>query len=437
MAARIETFGRAEPRLPRRSAAIADALAAFSQARAGAGEFLAHGNGRSYGDSCLNQQGAHVAMCGLNRLLSLDLEAGVAVAEPGLLLGDLIEVLRGTGWFPPVVPGTQFVTLGGALANDIHGKNHHVRGTFGRHVPAFTLARSDGAWLECTPERNAALYAATIGGMGLTGIVTRVTLQLQRVGAHDVRQRNIVLPSLDAYFEHIDTDGDAHEYAVAWIDQLATGARFGRGILMLGDHDVQDGPRRRALPLAVPFQPPLSMLNGLSLRAFNAAFHAANSAKTDWRTTSARSFFFPLDSVRNWNRLYGPRGLFQHQSVLPEASARHAVPEMLRATHEAGEASFLTVLKKFGAVPSPGLMSFPRPGHTLTLDFPNRGARTLRLLERLDAIVRDAGGAVNPYKDARMSPQMFAGSFPNWRALEALRDPACLSDFWTRTAMRL
>ena len=440
MAAVIENFGRVERKLARAVLSPADAIARFgagmtvSRARV-----LPFGNGRSYGDSCLNQTGEHIDMRSMNRVLAFDREAGLVTVEPGILLADLLAHLAGTGWFVPVVPGTQLVTLGGALANDIHGKNHHLRGTFGRHVVSFELARSDGTVRTCSPSEHADLFAATIGGMGLTGIITRMTLQLMRVKAHAVRQRNVPLPSLDAYFDHIESDGDVHEYAVAWIDQLARGASFGRGILMLGDHADEEptGHGFRMPPLAVPFQPPISALNGLSLKLFNTAFHAANSRKTEWHTASAESFFFPLDVVKNWNRLYGPRGLFQHQCVLPLETAREAVPALLKATHEAGHASFLTVLKKFGSMPSPGLISFPRAGHTLTLDFPNRGARTFALLDRLDAIVADAGGAVNPYKDARMGPAMFEQSFPGWRQLEAMRDPAIMSDFWSRTAMTL
>jgi FAD/FMN-containing dehydrogenase len=436
MAGPIENFGRTEVPLPRRAAEGSAVLAAFRDARPDA-PLLPFGNGRSYGDSCLIQHGTHADMRMMNRVLNFDRDTGEIEAEPGVLLGELLAILHGTGWFAPVVPGTQFVTLGGALANDIHGKNHHVTGTFGRHVPRFTLARSDGSLFACSAVENPELYGATIGGMGLTGIITRLTMKLARVPSHAVRQRNVAFRSLDGYFDAIDAEGDAHEYAVAWIDQLATGASFGRGVLMLGDHADEDLAARPGMKLAVPFQPPFNLLNGVSLKLFNIAFNAAKARKTEWHTTSAQAFFFPLDSIAHWNRLYGPRGLYQHQSVLPPETARRAIPAMLKATHEAGEASFLTVLKKFGTVASPGLMSFPRPGHTLTLDFPNRGRRTLALLDKLDAIVTEAGGAVNPYKDARMSPAVFAASFPRWRDLEALRDPACLSDFWTRTALKL
>ncbi len=187
----------------------------------------------------------------------------------------------------------------------------------------------------------------------------------------------------------------------------------------------------------MPFQPPLNVLNRPFLKAFNTAYRWKKGKARAPHASGYQSFFFPLDGVRDWNRLYGPNGLFQHQSVIPEEAARQAVPELLAAAQEAGQGSFLTVLKRFGAMPSPGLMSFPRPGFTLTLDFPNRGIATLKLLERLDAITVAAGGAINPYKDARMGADVFAASFPNWQKLEAARDKAFMSDLWSRTAMRL
>jgi FAD/FMN-containing dehydrogenase len=312
---------------------------------------------------------------------------------------------------------------------------HHGRGTFGKHIISFKLARSDGSISVCSRNENQNLFAATIGGMGLTGIVIELTMQLSKVQAHAVQQRTIPFSSLDGYFDLIENEGENHEYAVAWIDQLATSAQFGRGLMLLGDHAKMEPAPQKNLTLAVPFQPPVNVLNGLSLKLFNTAYHWAGKRKTGTQTVSAQSFFFPLDAVKNWNRLYGPRGLYQHQSVIPLDFARKIIPAMLRATHDAGEASFLTVLKKFGTIGSPGLVSFPRSGHTLTLDFPNRGARTLALLDRLDALVLEAGGAINPYKDARMSAAMFKASFTNWQALESLRDPAIVSDFWTRTAL--
>ncbi|MBH0237123.1 FAD-binding oxidoreductase [Methylobrevis albus] len=407
--------------------------------RTAAGSVLPYGNGRSYGDSCFNSAGALVDMRGRNRILGLDPETGVIRCEPGVMLWQIAEAAAPYGLFLPVTPGTRFVTIAGAVANDVHGKNHHRRGTLGRHVASLRLERSDRATTDCSPTDNAALFSATIGGMGLTGIITEVALTLMRVPSLAIRQVSHRFERLDDYFELSDAHDDDHEYSVAWIDQLARGDRFGRGVLMLGDHASEGGlDATPARPLGtVPFTPPLSALNRLTLTAFNALYYGRAPMGRSEATVRWDSYFYPLDRVIGWNRLYGPRGLMQHQSVVPERGGREAVRELLSCAARHGQGSFLTVLKRFGDVPSPGLLSFPRAGYTLTLDFPHAGPRTLALMAELDAITVAAGGAVNPYKDARMSPATFAASFPNWRTLEAQRDPKILSDFWRRTALQL
>jgi len=415
----------------------AGAVRALLERRMPAEGLLAVGNMRSYGDSCLNSGGAIGDMRGMAQILSFDAVNGLLTAEAGAMLGDIIAIVAPHGWFPAVVPGTQHVTLGGAIANDVHGKNHHRRGTFGCHVVSFDLLRSDGNVVICDSARNPDLFAATIGGMGLTGVILRATIRLMKVASPDVDENVAPFGSLDAYFEMAEAADAANEYAVAWVDQLAGGRNAGRGLLLTGNHAAepvigQAGGRH----LSVPVQPPLNVLNRPFLKAFNFAYRTVRARKGA-SLGGYRSFFFPLDGVANWNRLYGPGGLHQHQSVIPHEAARVAIPAMLDAARKSGQSSFLTVLKRFGDVPSPGLMSFPRPGYTLTLDFSNRGSSTVALLGELDRIAIDAGGAINPYKDARMPPQMFAASFPQWRELEAMRDPAFMSDFWRRTAMEL
>lgn len=438
MAAPLQSFGRVSPPAARAVPGV-EAAALLTSRRALRGALLAYGNGRSYGDSCLNTGGTLADMRGMNRILAFDGERGVVTAQAGVLLRDLIAHVAPHGFFLPVVPGTELVTLGGAIANDVHGKNHHRRGTFGRHVERLSLLRSDGAVHEASPRVEKALFSATIGGMGLTGMITEATIRLMRVGSPDVVEEVTPFAALDGFFE-LAAQADAdNEYAVAWIDQLAGGRRAGRGLMLTANHadEPAAAPARPGRRLAVPFTPPVTVLNRPFLRLFNAAYRTAKGRAGKPRRTPYRSFFFPLDGVRDWNRLYGPRGLFQHQSVVPEETARRALPALLAAAREAGQASFLTVLKRFGPLASPGLLSFPRPGYTLTLDFPNRGRATLELLARLDRITVDAGGAVNPYKDARMGAPVFAASFPDWPALERLRDPAFMSDFWRRTALCL
>ncbi|KQQ88205.1 FAD-binding oxidoreductase [Aureimonas sp. Leaf324] len=433
-----ENWGRMPPPPEGRRSVQAPQADVFPAVWDAAG-LLPRGNGRSYGDTCLNEAGVLVDMRGRNRILSLDLQDGVIEAEAGVLLHHITERIAPHGWFLPVTPGTQFVTLGGALANDVHGKNHHRRGTFGAWVESFTLTRSDLGTLVCSRSQNADIFAATIGGMGLTGIVTRIRLRLLAVPSLTIRETTHRLSCLDDYFARAAEADERHEYAVAWIDQLARGARFGRGHLICGDHAGKgDHTGRARRPLfSVPFTPPVSPLRGLALKAFNELnFRKLRRAEVT-RNVPFDGFFYPLDRIGGWNRLYGPQGLHQHQSVVPEEMGRQAARALMECAVAHGQGSFLTVLKRFGDLPSPGLLSFPRRGYTLTLDFPNRGPSTLALMDELDRITIEAGGAVNPYKDARMAPEVFAASFPRWRRLEAMRDPAIVSDFWRRTALRL
>ncbi|WP_108522909.1 FAD-binding oxidoreductase [Bradyrhizobium algeriense] len=432
------SFGLTNPAAPKVLGPEA-AIALLKTGTTEAGSLLGYGNGRSYGDSCLNGQGAVVDMRSMNRILAFDPATGMIEAEAGVLLSDIIAHVAPHGFFPAVVPGTQLVTLGGGIANDIHGKNHHRRGTFGCHVEALTLLTSDGQTHRLKRGSKCRLFAATIGGMGLTGLILSATVRLMRVLSLDIEEEITPFRGLDEYFALAEAADAANEYAVAWADQLATGRREGRGLLITGNH-AEFGARKASaagMGLGVPFRMPVSVLNRPFLKLFNSAYCWKKSKARGKQKTGYQGFFFPLDGVADWNRLYGPKGLYQHQSVIPEGEVSKSIPALLAAAREAGHGSFLTVLKRFGGVTSPGLISFPRPGYTLTLDFPNRGAETLALIERLDRLTVEAGGAVNPYKDAWMAPEVFAASFPAWRNLEAHRDPAFLSDFWRRTAMRL
>lgn len=403
------------------------------------GGFLPYGNGRSYGDSCHNDRGHLLPMRPGAAISAFDPDTGILTADAGVLLSEILAAVMPHGFFLEVTPGTAQVTLGGAIANDVHGKNHHRRGTFGRSVVAFSLLGSDGVRKTCSPESNAAVFEATIGGMGLTGIIETATIRLMPVPSANVRQTAFRFSSIDGYFDAIDDIDATHEYSVAWIDQLARGSNLGRGVLMAGDHAEDGGPAKppSAPRLAVPFSPPVNLLNRLTLKAFNELYFGRAPKQRKTGIVAWSSYFHPLDAITGWNRLYGPRGLFQHQSVYPTENARETTIALIECAQKHGAASFLTVLKRFGDTPSPGLMSFPRPGFTLTLDFANSGAQTLRMLEALDEIVMTAGGALNPYKDQRMSPRMFEASFPQWRDMEAMRDPAVMSDFWRRTAMML
>lgn len=439
MSSDFQSFGRIR-KSSRRAIGAAAAQALLDSGGAGPGGLLAFGNGRSYGDSCHNDSGLLAAMRPQARILAFDPGSGLLEAEAGATLAEIIAHCAPHGWFLPVTPGTQFVTLGGAIANDVHGKNHHLRGSFGAHVESLVLVRSDRGMLTCSAQDNAALFRATVGGMGLTGLILTARIRMMRVASLDIAETVTPFASLDAYFDVAEEADAGNEYAVAWIDQMASGRKAGRGVLLAGNHAANgnlDGTIRRPR-LSVPFQPPVTVLNRPFLALFNRAYHTAQVRKAGRENiTGWRSYFYPLDAVGHWNRLYGPGGLFQHQSVIPCEAARETVPAMLKAARDAGQGSFLTVLKRFGAMAPRGILSFARPGYTLTLDFPNRGRGTLALLDELDRITLEAGGAVNPYKDARMAPETFAASFPGWQELEAMRDPAFISDFWRRTALRL
>ncbi|RWP58838.1 MAG: FAD-binding oxidoreductase [Mesorhizobium sp.] len=435
---RFQSFGLATP--PALNVIPADdAVALLKSGKATRNALLAYGNGRSYGDSCQNGAGTIIDMRPLNRVRAFNAETGVIEAEAGVLLSDIIAHAAPYGFFPAVVPGTQFVTLGGAIANDVHGKNHHRRGTFGCHVESLTLLRSDGQAHYSSATENERQFAATIGGMGLTGLILSASIRLMKVPSLDIIEKVTPFRDLGEFFELAEAADQANEYVVAWIDQLAGGHSRGRGLLFTGNH-AEHGSHvalRAGGNLSVPFQPPFNVLNRPFLTVFNAAYRWKKGRSTAPRQVGYQGFFFPLDGVGNWNRLYGPNGLFQHQSVMPQDVARRVVPALLAAAKRAGQGSFLTVLKRFGGVRSPALLSFPRSGFTLTLDFPNRGRATLALLKELDQITVEAGGAVNPYKDARMGDDVFAASFPEWQRLEAIRDPAFMSSFWARTAKKL
>ncbi len=401
------------------------------------GPWLAFGNGRSYGDSCFPANGTMIDMRGMNRVLNLDPASGVLRAESGLLLLDLLPHIIPHGWFLAVVPGTRFVTLGGAIANDIHGKNHHVKGTFGEHVRAFELWRSDGQKLLCSREQNADLFHATIGGMGLTGLITWVEIQLMRTPSPNVVQEALPLESLADFFRIAPASDATHAYSVAWLDSLAAGSKLGRGVLLRANHAGESLlPAYRGAPLvSMPFTPPVPLVNRWSLRAFNTFYRHRTLSKTGEQPVPYTSFFFPLDSVGGWNRLYGPGGLRQHQSVIPIAHAERVIATMIEETHRARHGSFLTVLKLFSDRPAVGLMSFPHAGATLTLDFPYLGARTNALLDRLDALTVNCGGRVNPYKDAHMSAATFAASFPQMKAFQAFMDPMARSQLAERVGL--
>ena len=396
------------------------------------GSMLAYGNGRSYGDVCLNQGGALLHTRHLDRFISFDTKSGILECEAGVLISEIIEVALPQGWFPPVTPGTSFVTVGGAIANDVHGKNHHRAGCFSHHVLEFGLRRSDGTQLRCSQAENSQWFRATVGGLGLTGLVTDARLQLRRVCGPWVRGDSRRFANLPEFFALSKASDGDYEYTVAWIDCGARGIHLGRGIFMRGNHAADEKTEPKRTTWRVPATPPISLVNGLSLNLFNQLYYRRRGASQDDALWHYRPFLYPLDGILEWNKIYGPRGFFQYQCVVPEENALPSLRQMLQCISDSGVGSFLTVLKNFGSIPSLGLLSFVRAGTTFAIDFPNRGEPTLRLLESLDQITRSAGGAVYPAKDARMSAAAFQAYFPAWQEFAKYVDPNFSSSFWRR-----
>jgi len=422
-----ESWGR-WPRTEQHVIPITSRFAPLPQAA----PMLVYGNGRSYGDVCLNAGGTLLAARGLDRFISFDTATGVLECEAGVLLSEIIALALPRGWFPAVAPGTALVTVGGAIANDVHGKNHHRAGSFGHHLLEFELHRSDGQTLRCSPDHNPDWFQATIGGLGLTGMITTARLQLRPVAGEWIAGDSQRFGSLRDFFALSLESDAAYEYTVAWLDCAASGAKLGRGVFMRGNHAGYTAPAPRVRSLRFPLTPPVSPVTGTTVRLFNELYYHRRAARQRRALWPYPPFLFPLDRLQEWNRMYGPRGFFQYQCVVPGSAAPEALPEMLRIIARSRQGSFLVVLKKFGEQPARGLLSFPRPGVTLALDFPNRGAVTLQLLEMLDAITRAAGGAVYPAKDARMSAQSFQQYFPAWQQLTKFIDPEFSSSFWRR-----
>lgn len=391
---------------------------------------------RSYGDSGLNPDGSLIDMTALDRVISFDPGTQLLRAEAGIAFDSILELFVQRGYFLPVTPGTRFVTLGGAIANDVHGKNHHSAGTIGRWVRRIGLLRSDGTEIELTPDDQTGLFAATIGGLGLTGLISWAEIELLPIESSMMVAETIPFANLDAFFAVAAESDDVADYTVAWVDCLARGDRLGRGLFSRARHAPIGARLTKQLKprLSMPFAMPGFMLNRTSIGLFNSLYFYRGRRAAGPAITPYQPYFYPLDAIGHWNRMYGSRGMYQYQSVVPPGTARDATREMLETISKAGEGSFLAVLKTFGGVPSPGLLSFPHAGTTLALDFPNKGQLTLDLLNRLDDIVREAGGRLYPAKDGRISASMFRAGYPAWETFANHVDPAFSSAFWRRVS---
>ncbi len=407
---------------------------------------IARGLGRCYGDAAQNAGGCVVETRGLASTVDIDPDSGVAVVDAGVSIGELTDRLVPLGWFPPVVPGTQFVTVGGAIAADIHGKNHHVDGSFCKHVISLDLVTPDGERRTLAPDRDPASFAATAGGMGLTGVIVRATIRLARIETSWMSTDTARARDLDDLLARLEQGDAGYRYSVAWIDCQARGRHLGRGVLGRGNHatlakldtSARERPLARAVRarLSVPSFLPSGLIRPSTARVFNELWFRRAPREESARLEPLESFFWPLDRVLDWNRLYGPNGMLQYQLVVPfgeEETLRFAVERFSREG-----AAALAVLKRLG--PGRGMLSFPIGGWTLAVDAPAGGANLDAMLDELDDAVANAGGRLYLAKESRMRPELVPAMYPElerWRAARNALDPdrAMQSDLARRLSL--
>lgn len=391
----------------------------FDKQLADNSSFIVRGNGRCYGDASLGS--SILSSLKFNRILSFDPAQGLITCQSGLMLADILELVMPMGWFLPVTPGTRFITVGGAVASDVHGKNHHKDGSFSQHVLALKILTPTGSIISCSATENSEYFWFTCGGMGLTGIILEVTFRLKKIETGFIKQVQIKASGLDEVLDLFEQYSH-YTYSVAWIDCLRTGAHFGRSILMVGEHasvaELNGGRLhpKKPLTLSVPFNFPSFVLNGLSVKAFNAFYYSKNYKREMHSITSYEKFFYPLDAILHWNRIYGSNGFVQYQFVIPKQVGKAGIREILNCISAKGWGSFLAVLKLFGTQQGP--MSFNMEGYTLALDI-QINAKLFSFLDELDLMVKEYGGRIYLTKDARMKAEIFHSTYPNASAFNA------------------
>jgi len=395
---------------------------------------VARGLGRSYGDAALLRGGTVLSMQEMREEIRFDATSGTLHAGAGMSLAEVISKYLPLGWFPMVTPGTKHVTLGGCLAADVHGKNHHRDGSFGEHVTRFRMVTADGRLIDCSPDSMPELFWSTIGGMGLTGVVTEVEMRLRAVESAYLVVRHHAAGNLSSLMDFFESNEYDDSYSVAWIDCVTPGASLGRGVYMAGHHaraleagSHAHGPFRvrSGRRFTAKFGLPGLFFSALMARAFNELYFRVQGRRNRAFVSDFESFFYPLDVVNDWNLLYGRGGFLQYQCAIPAESAREALKKLLDEIVLSGHASMLGVLKRFRAS-NPGPISFPIAGYTLTLDFPIRSETIFSLLDRLDAITVDYGGRIYLAKDARVSAANFSRMYPQlsqWKQVKNSIDP--------------
>jgi FAD/FMN-containing dehydrogenase len=395
---------------------------------------LPYGYGKSYGDSCLNENGTLLDCSGLNKFISFDNETGILRCEAGVTLSSILDFFVPRGWFLPVTPGTKFISVAGAVANDVHGKNHHIAGTFGCHITQFELLRSNGERLICSEKENQDFFKATIGGLGLTGFITWVEFKLKPCPSPFFIMDSIKFYNIDEFFEINEQSEKDFEYTVSWVDCTSAGSKTGRGIFNRGNHAHPDEHKLPKLPKFktrdFPFDAPF--INSFTVEIFNKLYFNKQFQNKETKLIHYDPFFYPLDAVLNWNKAYGKNGFLQYQFVIPMKDEKEVIKEIIKHITKSGLSSFLTVLKKFGNIKSPGMLSFPREGITMAVDFRFDGLKTIESLEELDEIVKSAGGIIYPAKDARMKGEDFRNFYPQYREFMKYIDPKFSSSFWRR-----
>ncbi|HRG09736.1 MAG TPA: FAD-binding oxidoreductase [Cyclobacteriaceae bacterium] len=391
----------------------------FDKPLADNSSFIVRGNGRCYGDASLGS--SILSSLKFNRILSFDPTQGIITCQSGLMLSEILELVMPAGWFLPVTPGTRFITVGGAVASDVHGKNHHKDGSFSQHIIALKILTPTGSVILCSTTENSEYFWFTCGGMGLTGIILEVTFGLKKIETGFIKQVQVKANGLDEVLDLFEQYSH-YTYSVAWIDCLKTGSHFGRSILMVGEHAAVaelNGGRlhpKKPFTLSVPFNFPSFVLNGLSVKAFNAVYYGKNYTREMHSITSYEKFFYPLDAILHWNRIYGSNGFVQYQFVIPKQVGKAGIREILKRISAKGWGSFLAVLKLFGTQQGP--MSFNMEGYTLALDIPIN-AKLFSFLDELDLMVKEYGGRIYLTKDARMKAEIFHSTYPNASAFSA------------------
>ena len=398
--------------------------------RACSGALIARGLGRSYGDAAVNGGGYVLDYTRLNRMLSFDAAAGVLECEAGLSLAEILDVFVPRGFFLPVLPGTKFITVGGAIANDVHGKNHHVDGTFSRYVDQLTLLTPGGETLVCSPSEHSDVFWATVGGIGLTGVIVTARIRLRPVQTAYVKADYVRALNIDEALAAMNASDDRYTYSVGWVDCLSKGGRLGRSVLMranlAGPGEIPRGwdplrpGKKRAKTVPVDF--PGFVLNPLSIKAFNMVFYAAHPS-VEGKLVDFDTYFCPLDSIGHWNRMYGKNGFAQFQATFPYSDSGGLV-SLLELISKSSCASFLAVLKRMGAQ-GPGMLSYPSEGYTITLDIPMR-RDLVAILRKMELLVLDHGGRMYTAKDATALPETFAAMYPRleeFRGVKSRLDP--------------